>query len=285
MSFFFVQMADPQFGQFAQYSGLSDSEIERYKEKDMTIKKARKITGFADETRLYEEAIEVVNRLRPDLVLVCGDLVHDSSDELQIREIKRITAKLHPGIPIHWVSGNHDVGSIPTKNSLERYRNRFGQDNYSFSHKGCSFIIVNSSVCFDPSSVPDEWDSLITFLKRALQKAADDNSMHIMLFMHHPLFLTDPEAVEDTPFVMIPKERRDIIMDLLSSYGVSAVFAGHWHRNVYGSFGENIEMITSGPVGYPLGDDPSGFRIVQVLEERIEHQYYGFEDMPENIED
>ena len=284
MSFFFVQMADPQFGQFAQYSGLSDAEIERYKEKDMHIRKARKITGFADETRLFGKAIEIVNKLRPDFVVVCGDLIHDADNELQVREIKSITAKLHPEIQIRWVSGNHDVGSTPTKDSLERYRNRFGEDNYSFIHKGCSFIVINSSVCFDPSNVQDEWDSLIAFLKRALQNAFDNNSRHILLFMHHPLFLTDPEEVEDIPFVMIPKDRRRIIMDLLLSYDVSAVFAGHWHRNVYGSFGKNIEMVTSGPVGYPLGDDPSGFRVVHVGEDRIDHRYYGFEDMPENIQ-
>jgi hypothetical protein len=32
-------------------------------------------------------------------------------------------------------------------------------------------------------------------------------------------------------------------------------------------------MVTSGPVGYPLGDDPSGLRIVDVGEERVLHEY------------
>ena len=39
-------------------------------------------------------------------------------------------------------------------------------------------------------------------------------------------------------------------------------------------------MITSGPVGRPLGTDPSGMRIVTVFPDRLEHQYYGFGLIP-----
>jgi hypothetical protein len=43
-------------------------------------------------------------------------------------------------------------------------------------------------------------------------------------------------------------------------------------------------MIISGPVGYPLGDDPSGLRIVKVYDDRIEHEYFGMDDLPNTIE-
>ena len=42
-------------------------------------------------------------------------------------------------------------------------------------------------------------------------------------------------------------------------------------------------MITTGPVGRPLGKDPSGFRIVTVHETDIHHQYYGMDDVPMKI--
>ena len=42
-------------------------------------------------------------------------------------------------------------------------------------------------------------------------------------------------------------------------------------------------MVTTGPVGYPLGDDPSGLRIVKVYRDRIEHAYYGLDTIPETI--
>ncbi len=44
-----------------------------------------------------------------------------------------------------------------------------------------------------------------------------------------------------------------------------------------------MEMITTGPVGRPLGKDPSGFRIVKVHEEHIEHEYYGVDSVPESV--
>ena len=71
-------------------------------------------------------------------------------------------------------------------------------------------------------------------------------------------------------------------MDILTSNDVSAVFAGHVHRNNLGSDGA-LQMVTSGAVGYPLGDDPSGFRIVKVLDGSIEHKYYGFDDVPNSL--
>ena len=43
-------------------------------------------------------------------------------------------------------------------------------------------------------------------------------------------------------------------------------------------------MVTSAAVGYTLGYDPSGFRIVKVFRDRIEHEYFGFNEMPEAVE-
>ena len=42
-------------------------------------------------------------------------------------------------------------------------------------------------------------------------------------------------------------------------------------------------MVISGPVGYPPGDDPSGLRIVKVYDDRIEHRYYGMDDVPDSV--
>lgn len=39
------------------------------------------------------------------------------------------------------------------------------------------------------------------------------------------------------------------------------------------------EVITSA-IGAQLGNDKSGFRIVNVGSERISHKYYSFEDVP-----
>ncbi|EMI18375.1 calcineurin-like phosphoesterase domain-containing protein 1 [Rhodopirellula maiorica SM1] len=80
----------------------------------------------------------------------------------------------------------------------------------------------------------------------------------------------------------IPLERRTPLLQQLKQADVRAVFAGHYHRNAYGRAGA-MEMITTGPVGRPLGKDPSGFRIVIVDEAKIQHQYWAMDDVPEKI--
>jgi hypothetical protein len=42
-------------------------------------------------------------------------------------------------------------------------------------------------------------------------------------------------------------------------------------------------MITTSAVGQPLGSDPSGLRVVKVFEERIEHAYYGLDEVPDSV--
>ena len=117
-------------------------------------------------------AIEKANSLRPDFVVVCGDMVHHTGDEAEIAELFRITETLEDGIPLHWVSGNHDVGESPTSESIALYREKFGADNYSFDHADCHFTVINSSVASDPTNVPREWDRIVQFLGDDMSAAA-----------------------------------------------------------------------------------------------------------------
>ena len=47
--------------------------------------------------------------------------------------------------------------------------------------------------------------------------------------------------------------------------------------NSIGYDGDFVQ-VTSGPVGYPLGLDPSGYRMVVVGGEGVEHEYRALED-------
>ena len=259
--FFFIQLSDPQFGLF-EARGAAPGD------------------GSFPETALYEKAIAAANRLKPAFVVVTGDLVQDSGSDEQHGELMRITGKLDNDIPIHYTTGNCDVGNTPTAESLRIYRAKFGHDNYSFDAWGSRFVVLNSSVCLDPSEVPEEWDSLIEFLRRDLE-VYSPKSKHTIVFMHHPLFGRSADEPDDG-IRIIPRERRRIILDLLRKHKTSGVFAGHWHQNNYATDG-NMLMVTSGPVGFPLGDDPSGLRIVKLYDDRVEHEYFGMDDIPISV--
>ena len=281
MAFHFVQMADPQFGMFASVSHYTDEDVAERHARGLLVRKAPEpFTGFVDETRLYTSAIETANRLKPAFVVVCGDLVHDASDRAQIGELVRITSLLDDDIPMHFVSGNHDVGEAPTSESIALYRHRFGPDNYSFDHGDSHFAIINSSVAFDPTYVSGEWDRIVQFLVDDLGTARRRGAQHIVLFTHHPLFREG--ASETDSRWTVPGERRQVIVGILRDFDASAVFAGHLHRNVYAE-DDGLMMITTGAVGYPLGPDPSGIRVVQMDDDTIRHRYYAMDSTPKTM--
>ena len=284
MDFFFIQMSDPQFGMFARLSGMDDERIRHFRQQNgWNILPAPKTTGFAEDSALYEKAIAAANRLNPAFVVISGDLVEDPENLEQLAELQRITAKLHPHIPVHRAPGNWDVGNTPTPETLNRYRENFGDDYFAFQHSGSSFIVLNSCLGFDDSQIPGEWDRQMAFLRASLVEARDRDSGHTVIFLHHPIYGSDPG--EEDSWATIRKDKRRDLLDLFETHPVSAVFSGHWHRCHYieHKYGDHkgIPMITTGPVGYPLGEDPSGFRIIKVSQDRIEHQYYGFDQIPE----
>ncbi len=254
--FFFVQLADPQFGMYPL-------------QKD-----------FHKERRNLSRAVEAINRLRPAFVVVCGDLVNRDGDEKQIAAFKQTISKLDRSIPIYLVAGNHDVGNTPTPATLQDYREVIGQDYYSFKQDGQRFVVLNSSLIKDPSRAPKEAVAQINWLQAVLDTVRNEHSS-IIVFQHHPWFVKYPK--EPNGYFNIPRKVRMKYLNLLESSGVTFVFAGHLHANASGSY-KSLKMITSGPVGMPLGTSPSGIRIVIVRPTKIEHTYYPLKNIPRRID-
>jgi len=275
MSIRFIQMADPQFGMFSSISKLTEEEAISRSREGLTLRYVeQEFDGFAPETQLFSKAIRYANEYKPDFVVMCGDMVHEADSEDQRNELFRITSQLNKDIPIYWVAGNHDVGNTPTASTLNAYRELYGKDNYAFQMENYYFIAINSSVCSDPSLVPEEWDSLIGFLEIELKKASNMNAIHKVVFLHHPLFLETSDEPDN--YFVIPFQRRQEIISLLDQNKASAVFSGHLHRNNYRNI-KGIEYVSTGPVGYPLADDPSGIRIVDLDVTGLRHHYLSLE--------
>ena len=75
--FHFIQLADPQFGMYAALSGKTAEEIAQYRARGLNVVPSPKIEGFDTESRLFREAVTEANRLRPDFVVTCGDIVQN----------------------------------------------------------------------------------------------------------------------------------------------------------------------------------------------------------------
>lgn len=284
----FVQLADPQFGMFAHFSGISDQEILDFKARNCHVRKSPLISGCENEKRLFGKAIDASNRIQPDFVVVCGDMTNNAADPVQIGLVKSGASKLSPNIPIHWVPGNHDVAvdnKVPTQEYIDKYRQNYGNDYYAFDLKGVKFLVINSVVLDRPDNVNDELKSQLSFIDETLTDA-ERHSVPVIVFTHHPLFLSAPDEPVDeypnggsfslrTPSAWsVHRARRDPLIDRFNDSTVIGVFAGHGHRNHYSEVGK-ITMVASSSVGYPLENDPSGYRIVSLdKEKKMSHKFF-----------
>lgn len=257
--FFFIQLTDPQFG----FQAANEN--------------------FLQETANFEFAVATVNRLRPAFVVVTGDLVHRPGDAAQIAEYRRIVAKIDRAIPVYNVAGNHDVENVPTPASVARYTTQFGPDYYSFKHGGLVGIVLNSSLIHSPQQTPDQLAGQENWLRTELEKARAERAQHIVIFQHHSWFLKS--VGEPDGYSNLPLERRMKYLSLFRDYGIKYIFCGHLHRNAIAR-DQGIEVVTTGPIGKPLGpvdERRSGLRVAIVRTDRIEHEFYDFSRLPNQI--
>jgi 3',5'-cyclic AMP phosphodiesterase CpdA len=250
--FFFVQASDPQFG---MYTANKD---------------------FRQETANWEFIVANINRLHPAFLVVTGDLTNQDGNADQIAEYKRINSRIDKAVHLYSVPGNHDVGNEPTAATLAAYRKNFGPDYYSFRESNLYGIVLNSSLFKAAAKVQDDAARQEKWLTQELEKAASAGAVPV-IFQHIPFFLEKPD--EPDQYFNIPIETRKRVLALLRAGGVHYVFAGHYHRNAYGRDGD-LEMITTGPAGMPIGPDPSGIRIAGVKGKQIEQKYYDLGNLP-----
>jgi serine/threonine-protein phosphatase CPPED1 len=255
--FFFIQLSDTQLGMFTANA------------------------DFAQDAANFEFAVTAVNRLRPTFVIVTGDLVNQPGDPAQIAEYRRILARIDRSIPVYAVAGNHDLGNVPTPATIAAYVQTFGPDRYTFRHAGLTGIVLNSTLIHSPQQAPEVLAEQDRWLRAELQRAKDGGAQHIVVFQHHPWFLQS--AAEPDQYFNIPLVRRAALLALFREFGVRYLFSGHYHRNAEASDG-SLNSITTGPVGRPLGGAKSGFRVAIVRDDRIEHRYYDFGELPVRID-
>lgn len=266
--FFFIQAADTQFGM-----------IESYLEKKPDPR-------WDKEIALTEKAVEAVNRMdpKPRFFVVCGDLVDampgDHRKKPQEDDWKRVFSKMSSEVPLVCVCGNHDIGNQPTPASVRAYRDSFGDDYFTFWCGGVMCLVLNSQFYEDPSLVQELAKEQDSWLDQQLAEAQYSGARHVLVFQHIPWFLRQFD--EDKEYFNIVLELRLRMLQKFHDAGVRAIFCGHYHRNA-GGFYKDMELVVTSAVGAQLGDDGHGFRVVKVLDDKIEHQYHTLDQVPTSV--
>ncbi len=281
--FDFLFMADCQLGAYASLSGMTEDDVAVFAERDMVVRIAPKVQGFAWDADRLERAVQEANRRKPAFVMVGGDMIDDLSNQDQLAAYSRITSKLDPSIALHVAPGNHDTAfdaAIPTHSSVMAYRENFGADHYMFTHEETSFVVLNTTVLGQPQELPQESARQLEAVERHLVEATNRGGA-VVLVGHHPLFLTS--ADEPDTYWNMPTAVRLPLIEMAQNFGVGTMFSGHLHRNNIAN-DAGIEVVVSGAVGYSLGHDPSGFRSVRVTDETMEHEFVGIETTSEALD-
>ncbi|MBT3199597.1 MAG: hypothetical protein HN350_06735 [Phycisphaerales bacterium] len=253
--YFFIQMADPQL--------------------------------YWSSVASWKRAIDHAGALKPAFVVVTGDLLNCAGavakrdwkkDEQRAKDYLTTAATLDKSIPFYNVAGNHDVCNTPTPLTLEWYTKRFGKLWYTFNQGRDFFMTIESDLIKNPKGAPKASAAQMAWIKKTLQSDAVKKARHRTVFMHHPICLKTPD--EKDQYFNLPLGPRTELLKLFAQSGVRTVFSGHLHRNNYVKAGD-IDLVTTSSTG--RGKDPLGFRIVKVYPDRIDHKYYGFEDLPKKV--
>ena len=214
--------------------------------------------GYEHDVNSFKQAVKQVNALKPDFVLICGDLVNDANEK-SFSDFNKIKAGFT--VPCYCVSGNHDIGNKPKRESLQYYRKVVGKDYYSYEHKEYTFVIVNTQLWKSP--VEGESDKHDSWLKATLETAANKGS-RIFVVGHYPLFVKEPD--EDEEYMNLPLGKRKELLSLFEKRGVVAVLGGHTHTLIINDY-KSIQLVNGETTSKNFDNCPLGFRLWYVGDE------------------
>ena len=172
-----------------------------------------------------QKAVGAVNSLKvkPDFVMITGDLTHTTDDPKERRkrlaEFRDIVAALNVKT-VRFMPGEHDA-------SLDRgeaFQEFFGKTHYTFDHKGVHFVVIDN--VSDPTGAIGE--EQLQWLQAHL--ATLDKAAKLVVFTHRPLFDLAPQwdwATRDGAKAVA----------LLMPFPNVTVFYGHIHQEHHHSTG------------------------------------------------
>lgn len=246
--FVIVQIADAQLGFTA--AEVSQREGTEY------------VNDLTYETECLKKAVEMINDIRPDVVVFTGDQVNRAADEEQWTAFAEIISGIDKSVNVFHLPGNHDVVISEGDVDSTPFTSRYGEDRFVFAERGVRLVGINSNLIKynDPRETEQkEW------LSEVLLKE-DEVSI---VFAHHPFFMSAID--EEDGYFQIQKEKRLGYFDLFEDKGVDAVYAGHRHNNAEGTYG-TMPVRTTTSVAFQIGDARPSIRVITVSDGAIQDE-------------
>lgn len=221
--------------------------------------------GYEHDVETFKQAVQQINSLKLNFVVICGDLVNAANDK-SFADLNKIKAGFN--MPCHCASGNHDVLNNPTVASLKRYREAIGKDYYSYKYRGYTFVITNTQLWKAP--LKDESEKHHAWVIQTLEKAKVEGSP-VFIVAHYPLYLKTPE--EKVKYYNLPLKKRKELLALYKRCGVVAVLAGHTHRTIINDY-DGIQLVNGEATSKNFDKRPLGFRLWKVASSTsVKHEF------------
>lgn len=226
------------------------------------------------EIGTFTKAVEAINAVSPDAVVFTGDLVHNCKDEAQWAEFKRIEGMLDGSIRRFHIPGNHDIVCKNGVFDMDPFIEHIGPDRFCDRVGNVLLVGMNTDILKYTEDTPMEQEQ-IEWLRNSL--SSKENGVVSIVFGHHPFFLTAPDEPEE--YFNIKPEKREKYLGIFRSCKVDAVFCGHKHDN-YETADGDIPVVTTSAIGKPLGDAPSGVRVIVCSAGVLRHAYMTPDSIP-----
>lgn len=235
----------------------------------------------------WDGARRQIVQLKPDLLLVGGDMTRDGSTHRY--ELEQVKADLDAlPFPVHTIPGNHEIGNKFMRDEpmsirpdfLDRYSSVFGESEWSFVHKNVRFSGCNAFLL--GSGLPDE-----RVLRAWIADLEIDHLVDHHVFMIHPaLFADTPDEPAWDPnvdrrawYFALDPEPRAFLFDTFRRLGVSDVISAHIHcRRHLEIEGIRIHFAPSTAFAqwkhrWPDGDPSLGFLQFEIEGANLRHQF------------
>ena len=120
----------------------------------------------------------------------------------------------------------------------------------------------------------------ITDIKETLNSFSSNK--RIIIFMHHPPYIDNKDILKtgsdlihnrDISYWIFEEKIYSDFFNLLKKHKIEYIFTGYLHINLETKY-EDTKIISTSAVGVPLGNDPSGYRIIDFENENLSYKFY-----------
>ncbi len=246
----------------------------------------------------FKKAIDRVNSIQPDFVIMGGDMIMDALNQRESRVdslyslYDSLSALIQ--VPVYHTIGNHEIFGYHPASGIDpahplygkkMYEKRIGKRFYAFDHKGWRFYILDSIEKDEDGVYIGKVDTVqLEWLTRDL--GGVNRSTPIAVILHIPLITVQTQLLDgstapngESLVVVNSKE----VLERFSNHNVKLVLQGHLHfLEEISAMG--IRFITGGAVSASWWNGPrlgmeEGFVMVHVKGNEFNWEYidYGWE--------